>query len=78
MFAIALYNPTANKVQLFRDRAGVKPLFYYWDGELFLFGSELKAFHQHPGFKKQIDFDSLAFVFPSWIYSSPLLYFQKN
>ncbi|MBL0342420.1 MAG: hypothetical protein IPP71_16845 [Bacteroidetes bacterium] len=77
MFAIALYNPTANKVQLFRDRAGVKPLFYYWDGELFLFGSELKAFHQHPGFKKQIDFDSLALYFHHGYIPHPYSIFKK-
>lgn len=49
MFAIALYNPAANKVQIFRDRAGVKPLYYYWDGELFLFGSEIKGISSASG-----------------------------
>jgi asparagine synthase (glutamine-hydrolysing) len=37
------------------DRAGVKPLFYYWKDGLFLFASELKAFHQHPNFEKKIN-----------------------
>ncbi|MBK8415760.1 MAG: hypothetical protein IPL22_15420 [Bacteroidetes bacterium] len=36
MFAIVIYNPSSNKVHIFRDRAGVKPLYYYWDGTLFL------------------------------------------
>ena len=43
-----------------RDRVGVKPFFYYWDEGLFLFGSELKAFHQHPSFQKEINLDAVA------------------
>ena len=43
-----------------RDRVGVKPFFYYWNDGLFLFGSELKAFHQHPAFQKEINLDAVA------------------
>ena len=43
-----------------RDRAGVKPFFYYFKDGLFLFASELKAFHQHPGFKKIVDANAVA------------------
>ncbi|KZZ72020.1 hypothetical protein A3765_13555 [Oleiphilus sp. HI0130] len=52
MFAFALYDQKRKSITIFRDRAGVKPLFYYWDGALLLFASELKAFHEHPVFKK--------------------------
>lgn len=60
MFAIALYDKREEKVYLIRDRAGVKPLYYYWNNELLLFGSELKALYKHPGFEKKIDINSLA------------------
>jgi len=60
MFAIALFDKQKNKVIFFRDRAGVKPLYYFWKDELFLFASELKAFYQHPRFEKNIDVNSLA------------------
>ncbi len=60
MFAIAIYDKKIDKLFLIRDRAGVKPLFWYFDSEIFLFGSELKAFHQHPLFKKEILNDSIA------------------
>jgi asparagine synthase (glutamine-hydrolysing) len=60
MFAFVLYNQQSKIVKIFRDRAGVKPLFYYWSDGLFLFSSELKAFHQHPSFNKEIDPDALA------------------
>lgn len=43
MFAIAIYDERENKIKLYRDRAGIKPLYYYWDEQRFLFASELKA-----------------------------------
>lgn len=55
MFAIVLYDTKANTIFCVRDRAGVKPFFYYKQGDLFLFASELKAFHQHPKFQKKIN-----------------------
>lgn len=55
MFAIVLYDTKANTIFCVRDRAGVKPFFYYKQGDLFLFASELKAFHEHPKFQKKIN-----------------------
>jgi len=43
MFAIALWDARQRKIKLFRDRAGIKPLYYYYDGKQFAFASELKA-----------------------------------
>lgn len=54
MFVMAILNRASNEMTLIRDRAGIKPLYYYWRDDLFLFASELKAFHQHPRFKKTI------------------------
>lgn len=59
MFAIAIYDKDKGKLILIRDRAGVKPLYWYWKNNNFLFSSELKCFHQYPSFEKQIDTDSL-------------------
>lgn len=60
MFAFAIYDETAQKLFACRDRAGVKPFFYYWKDGLFLFSSELKAMMQHPDFVKEIDMDAAA------------------
>lgn len=42
-FAFCIYDPGAGKIFLARDRAGVKPLYYYTDGSKFVFGSEIKS-----------------------------------
>lgn len=60
MFAIVILDTTADTVFCVRDRTGVKPLFYYWKNDLFLFASELKAFHQHPNFEKEINKDAVS------------------
>ena len=43
MFAIALWDAREKKLKLYRDRPGIKPLYYYHDGRRFAFASELKA-----------------------------------
>jgi asparagine synthase (glutamine-hydrolysing) len=60
MFAFVIYDTQKQEVICVRDRAGVKPFFYYWNEGLFLFASELKAFHKHPHFKKEINLDAVA------------------
>lgn len=55
MFAFALWDRQERTLYLSRDRAGEKPLYYGWAGHTLLFGSELKAFHQHPDFRGEID-----------------------
>jgi asparagine synthase (glutamine-hydrolysing) len=60
MFVFVLYHSETKELVIFRDRAGVKPLYYYWSDGLFLFSSELKAFHQHPNFQKEIDYNALS------------------
>lgn len=43
MFAIAIYDKRVNSIKLYRDRVGIKPLYYYEDGTNFAFSSELKG-----------------------------------
>ncbi|SIN98361.1 asparagine synthase (glutamine-hydrolyzing) [Halodesulfovibrio marinisediminis] len=43
MFAIAIFDYRINRLYLFRDRAGEKPLHYSFDDGRFLFGSEIKS-----------------------------------
>jgi len=60
MFAFALWDASERKLTLARDRFGEKPLYYAWHHGVLLFGSELKALMQHPGFHREIDPSGLA------------------
>ncbi len=44
MFSIALFDKEERKITLIRDRIGIKPLFYCYINNMFVFASELKAF----------------------------------
>ena len=54
MFAAAVWDTQAQALYLFRDRLGEKPLYYGWQDDTFLFGSELKALKAHPAFNADI------------------------
>jgi len=57
-FAFSIYDKRQNSLFIARDRMGIKPLLYYYDGEQFIFASELKAILSF-NIKKEIDKVSL-------------------
>ncbi|MCR4327254.1 MAG: asparagine synthase (glutamine-hydrolyzing) [Nanoarchaeota archaeon] len=59
MFAFAIYDLEKEKLYLGRDRYGIKPLYYFKDDKMLLFASEVKAFLNHPGFKVELDKETL-------------------
>lgn len=63
MFAFALWDRYAHTLTLARDRMGEKPLYYGWQGNTFLFGSELKALCAHPDFAGEVDLRVLPLYF---------------
>jgi asparagine synthase (glutamine-hydrolysing) len=58
MFAFALWDRHERRLSLVRDRLGIKPLYWGQFGDLFLFGSELKALAAHPDFVPRLDRDA--------------------
>jgi asparagine synthase (glutamine-hydrolysing) len=54
MFAIALYDENRKELILIRDRFGIKPLYYYFDENNFVFASEIKTFWSIDFIKKEI------------------------
>ncbi|GBL35704.1 asparagine synthetase [glutamine-hydrolyzing] 3 [Filimonas sp.] len=59
MFAFVIHDTKNNQLFCCRDRAGVKPFFYYHTNDIFLFASELKAILAHPAFVKELNRDAV-------------------
>jgi len=59
MFAFAIWDKARQEVFLARDRYGIKPLYYTFTGNHFIFASEQKAIATHPAMKREIDLEAL-------------------
>lgn len=59
MFAIAIIDKRQHNLTIYRDRLGVKPLYYYLDGESFMFSSEIKSFLRAEFFRKEINLQAV-------------------
>ncbi len=55
MYAFAIWDKQKEELFLARDEWGIKPLYYYQFEDTFLFASEIKAFLDHPAFKKELN-----------------------
>ncbi len=59
-FSLAFYDRKEGNLLLAIDRFGIKPLYYYRDGDRFLFSSEMYSLVQY-GLEKEIDYEALYF-----------------
>lgn len=55
MFAVGAWNRRERALYLSRDRFGVKPLYYWFDGKTFVFASEIKAILAHPHIRTELN-----------------------
>lgn len=55
MFAFALWDSGRKRLFVARDRIGIKPLYFTWTPEAFLFASEIKALMVHPAVKREVE-----------------------
>ena len=59
MFAFAVWDQKERKLTLARDRYGIKPVYYYYDGLKFIFGSEVKAILAYPEIQAKLNLQGL-------------------
>ncbi|MDX6711450.1 MAG: hypothetical protein QOH96_2466 [Blastocatellia bacterium] len=58
-FAIAIWDADREHLSLYRDRIGVKPLYYFHQNGRFIFGSEIKSILEHPAVVAEVNEESL-------------------
>lgn len=76
MFAFACWDVDTQTLFAARDHLGVKPFYYFWDGKLFAFASELKALLEHPGVSREIDLDALGLYLECQYIPGPLTIYR--
>ena len=59
MFALGIWDRERRELFLARDRYGIKPLYYCFLGNTFLFASEQKAILTYPGLPREVDLEAL-------------------
>ena len=77
MFVILIYDNKESEIIIFRDRPGVKPLYYYLSNDLFLFSSELKAIVKHPKFEQVINKEAVNYFFKFGYIPSPISIYEN-
>lgn len=77
MFAFSILDKIKNRLLLVRDRAGVKPLYYYANDNEFLFSSEIKSFHKYPNFKKELNKEVFSYYFQFGYIPAPYSIFKN-
>lgn len=55
MYAFVIYDSENGEVFGARDHFGIKPLYYFKNEDTFMWGSEIKAFLDHPSFVKELN-----------------------
>jgi asparagine synthase (glutamine-hydrolysing) len=87
MFAFAIYDrrpsvangnslPDSGRLFLARDRVGKKPLYYYTDGNQFIFGSEIKAILAHPSVRRRVNQSVIALYLSYGYVPAPHTFFK--
>ncbi|MES2838437.1 MAG: asparagine synthase (glutamine-hydrolyzing) [Bacteroidota bacterium] len=71
MFAIAIYDKQEQELFVFRDRLGIKPLYYFWNGGDFAFSSELKSLALLNQIGKEINNESVYYYLHTGFIPAP-------
>ncbi len=77
MFAIAIWNRETKRLTLVRDRLGIKPVYWSYHRNTFLFGSELKALRQHPDCPTALDHQAISSYLRKSYINAPKTIFEN-
>lgn len=77
MFAMAIWDTEKKELLIFRDRFGVKPLFYYWDEKDLVFASELKVLKHHLKNRPEIEKSAFGYYFHLGFIPCPHTIYKK-
>jgi asparagine synthase (glutamine-hydrolysing) len=77
MFSFALWDKDAQVLFCARDRLGIKPFYYVWDGQMFAFASEIKALLAHPAVSAAFEESALPEYLASGYVTGEGTLFQK-
>ena len=78
IFSFAIWDSHSEELFLARDHFGVKPLFYTFFDNSFIFASELKAIFEYPNIQKILDKQGLSELFGIGPAHTPGLTIYKN
>ncbi|MFH2047086.1 MAG: asparagine synthase (glutamine-hydrolyzing) [Pseudomonadota bacterium] len=77
MFGLALYDVSINRLILVRDRIGIKPLYYSWDGKNLAFASEIKPLLLCPWINRTPDWQAISAYLNLLFVPSPKTGFEE-
>ncbi len=78
IFAFAIYDIELKILTLCRDHAGIKPLFYYYDEQQFIFASEIKAIKHLVSGKLSINQKAIPYFFHLGFIPQPLTIYEHT
>ena len=78
MFALAIWDCRHERLILARDGVGIKPLYYYHDGNTLLFASELKGLMAFPSFPRNVDEEALSLFLHYQYIPAPRTIFHRT
>ncbi len=70
-FVFAIWDPVKKELFMARDRMGIRPLYYFEQGDRLIFGSEIKCLTESGFVETEIDPAALNQVFTFWTIPSP-------
>jgi asparagine synthase (glutamine-hydrolysing) len=76
-FAFCIWDKAKQELFLARDRVGIRPLFYWSEGEAFAFCSEIKGLFTLDRIPKAIKPESMAQIFTFWSALTPNTVFEN-